>query len=269
MEAPPSAARELDSAERGNHERPRARGAWVRGAGFQDRVSQPRTQQAWERSPHRGPAGQTAGSARQTPAGGGTRRAGGRPGTNPAATNALRSDREQLGEVLETFPDPGTESRAFRRGPYRLSQVEAGERTWRECGCASSRHQRSGCVHRHTQYRTKHTHTPQTYAHNPAAAACILHRQPHNTRSTYTTTSHIHNTPSTQVHTRITHCRPSGPFRFKDGLPIRLRLLVSLSDSPTLLRFRLFCFVLFSKQKGGSGHHILIWAAESGRRGQP
>lgn len=185
---------------------------------------------------------------------GGTRRAGGRPGTNPAATNSLRPERRQLGQVLETFPDPSTETRAFGRGLHRLFRMEAGDRTWWERGGASSTHQRSRCVHRLTQYRSEHTHTPQPQH--------TLQRQPHNPPSTYTITSH-----PTHRYTRITHSQPPLWTLSIQGRSIRLRLLVSLSDSPTLLRSRLFCLVLFSKEKGGFRHRTLIWAAESGRRG--
>lgn len=157
------------------------------------------------------PASETRGTHRGVCAAdagwGGPRRAGGRPGTNPAATNSLRPERRQLGQVLETFPDPSTETRAFGRGLHRLFRMEAGDRTWRERGGASSTHQRSRCVHRHTQYRSEHTHTPQ-----PQHA---LQRQPHNTLSTYTSTSH----PAHRyTHALLTHSRSSGPFRFKEGL---------------------------------------------------
>lgn len=108
-----------------------------------------------------------------------------------------------------------------------------------EAGVCTATHSIAQNTHIH------HRHTRITL--QPQRA---LHRQPHNTRSTYTTTSHIHNTPSTQVHTRITHCRPSGPFRFKDGLSIRLRLLVSLSDSPDPFEVQTFLFCFVFKTKG-------------------
>lgn len=209
----PRSAR-LELAERGRGKWPgqgaRRRGARRRGRGS-SRSGVPASDPAGLREePASRAGGQTAGRHAGRPGERGELAGG--PAANPAATNSPRPERRQLGQVLQTFPDRSTETRAFRRGLHHPVPGEAGGRTWRSGDMhLAGANEASVCTGAHniapnTHAQHSHTHTPITQQPEHT-----LHRQAH-TCGKYTTTSHIHTTqhpPTTQVHIHTRYSRPT------------------------------------------------------------